>query len=234
MTDFLMFARTDCDTANLKERLDVQETEQVLREMMSYDNKDAAFGKSLRKSSVNMRSFRNRPVCDAGNSTLCVSSSGDCYPCSGFIGYKVGNARERSIADIWKRSTRLRKLRRITWADFPECLQCKAFRFCSMCFGRNFNENRGNMLRPTAYQCDIARLNMRIVKEVWRRPQEAADQKESGGGFSHIGAIGPQGRQTYQKLSAVFGPSTYPATNCGISILGAGALSNLHKLLEDR
>ena len=56
--------------------------------------------------------------------------------------------------------------------------------------------------------------------------------KERGGAFTHVGAIGPQGRGSYQKLSAVFGPRMYPGSSCGISILGAGSLSNLRKLLQ--
>ena len=55
--------------------------------------------------------------------------------------------------------------------------------------------------------------------------------KERGGAFTHVGAIGPQGRESYQKLSAVFGPRTYPGSSCGISILGAGSISNLRKLI---
>jgi radical SAM protein with 4Fe4S-binding SPASM domain len=233
MTDFVMLARTDFDTANLKECLGMHATEQVVREMVGYENKEVEFGKSLRKYPIDVASFRSKPVCDVGTSTLCVAASGDCYPCSGFIGYKVGNVRDRSIAQIWNRSNKLKKLRNITWADFPECLKCDAFQFCSMCFGRNFNENHGDLLKPTEHQCDIARINMRVVKQAWRRPTKRSSQKESGGGFAHVGAIGPQGRETYQKLSAVFGPNPYPASNCGISILGAGAKSKPHKLLPD-
>jgi hypothetical protein len=58
--------------------------------------------------------------------------------------------------------------------------------------------------------------------------------KQSGGAFTHVGGIGPQGRESYQKLSAVFGPRMYPGSSCGISILGAGSLSNLRKLIQDR
>ena len=57
--------------------------------------------------------------------------------------------------------------------------------------------------------------------------------KESGGAFTHVGGIGPYGRGSYQKLSAVFGPRMYPGSSCGISILGAGSISNLRKLLRD-
>ena len=54
-----------------------------------------------------------------------------------------------------------------------------------------------------------------------------------GGAFAHIGAIGPHGRESYQKFSAVFGSGPYPGSNCGISILGAGSIANLRKLIED-
>jgi hypothetical protein len=60
-----------------------------------------------------------------------------------------------------------------------------------------------------------------------------AGPKRSGGAFAHIGAIGPQGRETYQKFSALFGSRPYPGANCGISILGAGSLANLRKLIQN-
>ena len=169
--DFVVMARTDFSTENLRECLDMCQTDQVVREMLGYENKQVEFGKALRKSPIEVSSFRRKPVCDAGNSVLCISASGDCYPCSGFMGYNVGNVRERSLEAIWHKSEMLARLRSLTWADFPACLKCEAFRFCSMCFGRNFNENRGNLLKPTSHQCDIARINMRIVEEKWQQSE---------------------------------------------------------------
>ena len=64
-------------------------------------------------------------------------------------------------------------------------------------------------------------------------PSAGSGPRRSGGAFAHVGAIGPEGRETYQKFSALFGPRAYPGANCGISILGAGSIANLRKLIED-
>lgn len=165
--DFLMMARTDFSTANLKESLDMRETEDVVREMLAYENDIYDFGKSLRQSPIDLSSFQNKRVCDVGNSGLCIAANGDCYPCSGFQGYVVGNVRKQSLAEIWNHSETLKKLRGMTWADFPECLKCEAFQFCSMCLVRNFNANHGDLLKPTSHQCEISRINMRAVREKW-------------------------------------------------------------------
>jgi len=62
---------------------------------------------------------------------------------------------------------------------------------------------------------------------------QTPDSKPIGGAFAHVGAIGPLGRESFQKFSAVFDPNPYPGSNCGISILGAGSISNLRKLLRE-
>lgn len=75
----------------------------------------------------------------------------------------------------------------------------------------------------------IAELHAAIGKFDARPPAP----RRMGGSFAHVGAIGPEGRATYQKLSAVFGPGTYRGGNCGISTLGAGSLANLRNLIQD-
>jgi len=167
MVDFFMMARSNFCTENLGESLNMKDTEEVTREMLQYENKYVEFGKSIKKASIDINSFRNKPICDAGKSMLYISSDGDCYPCAGFVGYNVGNVRQLPVKDIWNNSDMLSRLRSVTWNDFPECLECEAFQYCSMCFARNFNENKGNMLKHTSHQCDITHLNMRVATERW-------------------------------------------------------------------
>ncbi len=47
------------------------------------------------------------------------------------------------------------------------------------------------------------------------------NSRQNAGGFAHIGAMGQFGRESYTKLSAIFGgENRYPASHCGISVLG--------------
>ena len=77
----------------------------------------------------------------------------------------VGNLNEHSLKDIWENSPKLIKLRSITNSDFPECLDCEARKYCTMCLERNCNENNGDMYKISKHFCDVAFAHKRIVEE---------------------------------------------------------------------
>ena len=98
------------------------------------------------------------------DSTMCVAANGEFYPCSGFLGYPLGNAHELSVSEVWHNSEALKRLRAVKWRDFPECLRCKAKPYCAMCMVRNMNET-GSIFTVSKHFCDAAFLNMKIAKE---------------------------------------------------------------------
>lgn len=165
VTDFIMLARTDFSTENLANRLTIEENEAVIREMLAY-------GKEFEKGAdgrpqIDPQQFADRPICGVATDSISLSSWGEYYPCSGFIGYTVGNARTESLADVWHSSPKLQHLREIRWSHFPRCLSCDAFQYCSMCLARNFNENNGNLYQPVQQNCDVSFLNRRMIEEYW-------------------------------------------------------------------
>ncbi len=167
VTDFIMLGRINFETDNLQHSLDIDDIEAVIGEMLSYGDHYLKSVESNKKD-IPSHIFADKPVCGIGIDCICLSAYGNYYPCSGFIGYNLGNAQEVSLQDLWHKSDKLQHLRAIRWSDFPDCLKCKAFQFCSMCFARNFNENQGNLYKQTQKLCDVSFVNKALVEEYWK------------------------------------------------------------------
>ena len=159
-TDYIMMARTDHSTDNLDNRLSIEETEELLNDIIERDIEYKALLNTGTVPDVNPDP--DAPICGAGVDSMCVAASGEFYPCSSFSGYSLGNAYEHTIADVWNNSDALKRLRAVRRGDFPKCLHCEAQPFCAMCVARNFNET-GSMYSVSQHFCDVAFLNKRIV-----------------------------------------------------------------------
>ncbi|BBO83097.1 hypothetical protein DSCO28_36630 [Desulfosarcina ovata subsp. sediminis] len=162
-TDFIMMARTDFTTSNLCERINSHEVEKLIHDMLIYDEEYKALLEIQQPEKP--EELRNKPVCGIGIDSLCLTPSGDCYPCGGFQGYIIGNVYKNTLQDIWNNSDAVHKLREITWDKFPKCVQCEAKLYCSMCLVRNFNEGNGDMFKINQHFCDVAFINKRLVDE---------------------------------------------------------------------
>lgn len=62
-------------------------------------------------------------MCSTARNALVISPWGDVYPCVQ-IKESVGNVREKSIADIWRRSPLLDELRNLRVRDYTGCSSC--------------------------------------------------------------------------------------------------------------
>lgn len=163
VTDFVMLARFDFSTDNMDNCLTSRETEEVMRELLAVEG-GYAKGAECSDFKIDPMRFSEKAVCGAGYDGICLSAEGFYYPCSGFIGYRVGNAAVERLADVWRNSAELKKLRGLKWKDFPQCMKCEAFQFCSMCYGRNFNANKGNLHKVTRHNCEMSFLNKRLTE----------------------------------------------------------------------
>ena len=165
-TDYIMMAQADLDTSNLANRISIEETEKVIRNIIEYDvdyrNETLAIEPL---SSIPEEEFAEMPLCGAGINDLCVTVNGDIYPCSGWQSYIVGNIFKDSLKDIWDHSEKLNVIRNVKQKDFPKCLKCDSRDFCNMCLVRNFNENGGDMFKTTDHFCKVAKLNKQLVEE---------------------------------------------------------------------
>jgi radical SAM protein with 4Fe4S-binding SPASM domain len=165
-TDHIMMARVDGTTSNLENRLTLGATETLIREMLQYDLEYKTYlDAPLPPDPPERRA--TEPVCGVGVDTLCVAANGTYYPCAGFQGYPLGDARVERLRNVWEESLPTLRLRNLTNADLPQCLACDAWQYCSRCFVRNFNENNGDMFKVSKHFCDVAFLNKRLVEEYW-------------------------------------------------------------------
>lgn len=98
-------------------------------------------------------------VCDIGDARLNLDAEGRYYPCDGFHGAIIGDARKDTLWEVWTGEA-LNKLRALKNRDFGKCGSCADRAWCKVCPMRNFNET-GNMFTHAPWRCGAAR--------VWRR-----------------------------------------------------------------
>ena len=179
-TDYILMARSDLDTSNLANRLSLEETAIVIKDIIEKD-------KQYQEETLNQippseefkfdpEKFKQQPVCGVGYDNCCVTASGDVYPCAGWQDYVLGNVYKNTLKEIWENSERVKDLRKITQASFPQCLECEAANFCNRCLVRNYNESGGNMFAVHHHFCDVAFLNKRLVEEAFGNCNDGIDR----------------------------------------------------------
>lgn len=161
--DFLIMARTDFSTDNLKHRIDdLEKVSEAIEHIIKYDNNYRAM---IESPAVEMPPRKpENAICGVGTNMMCLAANGDYYPCSG---YKMilGNCREQSVRAVWETSQAIRELRGITNAYYPECLVCQSRNYCSLCLARIYNENNGKLRPIPAGFCNAAHLNRTLVED---------------------------------------------------------------------
>ena len=168
-TDYIMMAQANKDTSNLANRLSLEETETVINEILDYDLDYLKEFERVIPKDIEMQRDRERylaqPICGVGYDNCCVTANGDVYPCAGWQDYILGNVYEQSLKEIWETSEKIKNLRKLTNASFPQCIDCEANQYCAMCLVRNYNENEGDMMKINKHFCEVAFLNKRLVEQ---------------------------------------------------------------------
>lgn len=163
-TDFIMMAQSDFNTANLEQRLNLQESRILIEDIVKTDKDYTDNNLTQEPISFDIDRIKNLPICGVGIDNICLSSNGDYYPCSGWQSYVLGNAYEQTLYDVWNNSEKIEFLRSITNGSFPQCLKCDARDYCAMCLVRNFNESNGDMFKISKHFCNVAFLNKEIAE----------------------------------------------------------------------
>lgn len=105
------------------------------------------------ESAVSLEKLREEPFCQAGQSTLCVSPSGDVMPCNSFP-VVCGNVRQKTLSQIWRRSKFLIRLRKLRRRDAsPRCAVCPDIAYCTVCPGASWKETNGD-ISPCSWSCE--------------------------------------------------------------------------------
>mgnify|MGYP002626159661 CR=1 FL=1 len=121
--------------------------------------------KTAEEKAFDIERYKKQPVCGVGYDNCCITANGDVYPCAGWQSMVIGNVYKQPLLEIWENSPKVKELRKLTRAAFPQCLECEAADFCAMCLVRNYNESGGDMLKINKHFCDVAFLNKRLVEE---------------------------------------------------------------------
>ena len=178
-TDFIMMGKWDGDTSNLCNRLTLDETRMLLQDAIL----DAApinseyFSPGKKEQMLSAEEWKKRKVCGACVDSICLSATGDYYPCAGFAGVVLGNCYKDTLHYVWLESEATNRIRAVTGADFAKCAECKDRDYCSVCMCRNFNET-GDMLKPAEHFCKVAAINHEVVDEKQRQMIEAANSRK--------------------------------------------------------
>ena len=171
--DVIMMAQADLDTNNLANRLSVEESGEVIKDIIEnnadYRNAISEMASFSSLMYADRDNFVKLPLCGAGINDCCIAENGDVYPCAGWQDMVVGNVYKQNLKDIWDNSEKLRTIRAVTQGDFPQCLKCEAQDYCSRCLVRNYNESNGDMFKLNQHFCDVAFLNKKIVEEYWAK-----------------------------------------------------------------
>ena len=168
-TDFIMMAQSDLATDNLANRLSIDETEELLRDIIENNPDYRSYVEGTTPISevkeLDIERFKKMPLCGAAINDCCIGENGDVFACAGWQAKPLGNVFEQSLKDIWDESPVAKEIRAVTEGNFPQCLDCEARDYCARCLVRNFNESGGDMFKINDHFCKVAFLNKRLVEE---------------------------------------------------------------------
>ena len=152
--DSEIFGQIDHSCANQSHALSMSELEELLS-----SHKDV-FAKGCAESE---RCRPDAKVCDVGDAHLNLDAEGKYYPCDGFHGAIIGDARKDSLWEVWTGEA-LNKLRALKNKDFGACASCADRAWCKVCPMRNFNET-GNMFTHAPWRCEATRIYRKAFEE---------------------------------------------------------------------
>lgn len=169
-TDFIIMGKSDCDCSNLCNRLNLDQTKELLEDVIlkSVPMNNEYFSPGKKAHLLSAEEWKKRKACGACVNSMCLNANGDYYPCPGFAGVPLGNCYRQSLREVWNESAATKRIRSITNAQFVGCADCKDRDYCSTCLCRNFNET-GDMFKPAEHFCKVAALNHQVVDEKQRQ-----------------------------------------------------------------
>jgi radical SAM protein with 4Fe4S-binding SPASM domain len=154
VADSEIFGQIDHSCTNQRHALSIQELELLLS-----SHKDV-FEKGRIEPE---KCLCDAKVCDIGEGRLNLDAEGKYYPCDGFHGAIIGDARKESVWDVWNGAA-LNRLRSLKNRDFGSCASCADRAWCKVCPMRNYNET-GDMLVHAPWRCEATRLYRKIFEE---------------------------------------------------------------------
>ena len=160
-SDYLLYGCYDFSKSNLSCRLDNDEIEHIVHEKISmpidYDK--------IKENVETKKVEAEDPICPVCKNSLCISNTGDVYPCEGWQSLIIGNLKEQSLSELWENSVIVNRLRSLEFKDFTKCNSCPDKKYCNTCLIMNANEDvNGNYMHVNTFQCEAARIKHRQMK----------------------------------------------------------------------
>lgn len=162
--DYSIIAQYNHNKNNINCRLSTEEIQYVISEQFSSDS----FVREEFEKEITERRKKtdNDYICSVCNSSICIGSNGNVFPCVGWSSKILGNIKLQSLQDVWIKSEAVKKLRTIKFKDFTNCGSCSSKDFCTICMVRNSNESSsGNPFELSPYFCDMARIKKEIYND---------------------------------------------------------------------
>jgi len=159
-SDYTLFGCYDLSGINLGCRITKVDIEDVLD--ADYTNANV-YDEAIR--TINQKKVGDdEPICTVCKSSLCISNTGDVYPCEGWQRMVLGNLNAMTLRQIWEDSPLTKHLRDLKYRDFEECSVCQDRKYCTTCLIMNANENGGDYMQVNPYMCELARIKKRIIE----------------------------------------------------------------------
>ena len=160
-SDYTLFGCYDSSGINLGCRITNANIENILD---ADDTKANVYDEAIR--TINQKNVGDdEPICTVCKSSLCISNTGDVYPCEGWQRMVLGNLNAMTLRQIWEDSSLTKHLRDLKYRDFEECSVCRDRKYCTTCLIMNANENdRGDYMRVNPYMCELARIKRCVIE----------------------------------------------------------------------
>lgn len=168
LVNYVILTTYDHTNSNLVNRLSLKEIETAFTSQLSNDYVEYLFRSAVKKCAVSGDS----PICAVCRYHLCISATGNVFPCVGWQNKIIDNVGKNSVKEIWEKSVKIKDLRQIKWNDFPKCLKCKDRGYCTVCMMKNANENEsGDIFKINNFHCNVAAMIHGKVEE-WKENEE--------------------------------------------------------------
>lgn len=153
--DYAIIAGYNHTTQNLKCRLSLDEIREVINSKAADNVKYFEQMELMAKEKKDVTP--SDLVCSVCRFSICITETGDVYPCAGWQDYIVGNVNDTLLKDIWDKSKKIQYLRGLRNKDYPKCILCSDKEYCTMCMVSNANESpQGDPLSVSGHFCNIA------------------------------------------------------------------------------
>lgn len=100
-------------------------------------------------------------LCHAGKDLYSISPEGDVFPCLQWP-FTLGNLRRQTLKQVLN-SKETNRIRQLTLADIPGCLNCKMLEYCRICPGLNMIE-KGDFSKHSDISCRETTARLKSFK----------------------------------------------------------------------